>query len=144
MSTISAAGSVPQTTSTWSTAGALSQVDMDQFLQLLITEMQNQDPLDPMDNSEMLQQISQIREISATNRLTETLESVLIGQNMATASSLVGKRIRALSDMAQEVEGTVDRVTLERDENNESQRILRLHVGDQQVSLNNIRAILGD
>lgn len=144
MSTISAAGSVPQTTSTRSTAGSLSQVDMDQFLQLLITEMQNQDPLDPMDNSEMLQQISQIREISATNRLTETLESVLIGQNMATASSLVGKRIRALSDTAQDVEGTVDRVTLESDENKQSQRILRLHVGDQQVSLNNIRAILSD
>jgi flagellar hook assembly protein FlgD len=40
-----------------------------------------------MENSELVQQISQIREISATNQLTDTLTSVLMGQNTATASS---------------------------------------------------------
>ena len=144
MSTVSTTGSIQNTTSTQTNSTTLGQVDMDQFLQLLIAELQNQDPLNPLENSEMLQQISQIRDIGATTQLSETLESVLIGQNMATASSLVGKRIQALSDTAEDVEGTVDSVSLEADENDESQRILRLHVGDQEISLDNIRAILGE
>ena len=38
----------------------LKTVDTNQFLTLMITELQNQDPLNPMDNTQMLQQISQI------------------------------------------------------------------------------------
>ena len=144
MSTVSTTGSIQNTTSTQTNSTTLGQVDMDQFLQLLIAELQNQDPLNPMENSEMLQQISQIRDIGATTQLSDTLESVRIGQDMATASSLIGKHIRALSDTAEDVEGTVDSVSLEADENDESQRILRLHVGDQEISLDNIRAILGE
>ncbi len=144
MSTVSTTGSVQQTTSTQTTANALSKVDMDQFLKLLISQLENQDPLDPMDNSEMLQQISQMRDISAMTQLSETLQSVRLGQDMATASSLIGKHIHALSDTAEDVEGTVDRVSLETDENDESQHILRVHVGDQEISLDNIRDILGE
>ena len=57
-----------------SDARDLRDLDLNEFLQLMITELQNQDPLDPMDNSEILQQITQIREISATDSLQETLE----------------------------------------------------------------------
>ncbi len=31
-----------------------NELDIDSFLKLLISELQNQDPLDPMDNSEMV------------------------------------------------------------------------------------------
>ena len=54
------------------TDDALRGLGMDDFLKLMITQMQNQDPLDPMSNSEMLQQISQIRAIGATAELSET------------------------------------------------------------------------
>ena len=45
--------------------------NLDDFLKLMIAELQNQDPLDPMENSEMLQQLSQMRSIGATDKLTE-------------------------------------------------------------------------
>ena len=45
----------------------------------MITELQNQDPLNPMDNTQMLEQINQIRQIGATDKLTSTLDSVLLG-----------------------------------------------------------------
>ena len=122
----------------------LGNLDIDQFLKLLITELQNQDPLDPLDNSEILNQISQIREISATNKLSETLDAVLLGQNMATASTLIGRRIHALTDDAQNVEGTVDRVTVDINENDNATRILRVHIGEHRIDLRNIREILGD
>jgi flagellar basal-body rod modification protein FlgD len=91
----------------------LNDLDLDVFLKLLINEMQNQDPLNPMDNSEMLNQINQIREIGSTDKLTSTLDSVLLGQNITSSTNLIGKDVKAISDDGQRVSGTVTRVTIE-------------------------------
>ncbi len=144
MSRIPAATSIDQTTTTSTQQGpGLNDLDVDQFLGLLIAEMQNQDPLNPMENSELVQQISQIREISATNQLTDTLTSVLLGQNTATASSLIGKRISALTDDAENVEGIVTRASVTVNDG-DGKRSIRVHVGDESVSLDNIREIVGE
>src|SRR5262245_61486161 len=91
----------------------LNDLDLDVFLKLLINEMQNQDPLNPMDNSEMLNQINQIREIGSTDKLTSTLDSVLLGQNITSSTNLIGQDIKAVSDDNQSVSGTVTRVSIE-------------------------------
>lgn len=91
----------------------LNNLNLDAFLKLLITEMQNQDPLNPMDNSEMLAQINQLREIGSTDKLTKTLDSVLLGQNISSSTNLIGKDIQAISDDNQKVAGTVSRVSIE-------------------------------
>jgi flagellar basal-body rod modification protein FlgD len=90
-------------------SSSLNDANLDDFLKLMIAELQNQDPLDPMKNSEMLQQLNQIRSIGATDQLTKTLQSVLIGQNLTTASHLLGKQISALADSGENVTGVVDR-----------------------------------
>lgn len=123
-------------------SGGLGDVEAEKFLELLLAELQNQDPLNPMDNAQMLQQISQIREISATNQLSDTLGAVLLGQNVSTASSLIGKKINALTDDSKNVEGIVDRVSIEKDEEDDSQRIIRVHIGDQRIDMKNIRDIV--
>ena len=61
---------------------------------------------------------------------------------MTTASGLIGRRIQALSDTAEEVDGIVDRVTVDIDERDPNVRQLRVHVGDQTVHLNNIREVV--
>jgi len=91
----------------------LNNLNLDSFLKLMITELQNQDPLNPMDNSEMLAQINQIREIGATDKLTSTLDSVLLGQNLSSATGLMGADIIAVSDDGEPVSGIVDRVTVD-------------------------------
>lgn len=91
----------------------LNDLDIDVFLKLLINEMQNQDPLNPMDNTQMLNQINQIREIASTDKLTSTLDSVLLGQNITSSTNLIGKDVKAISDDNQKVSGTVTRVTIE-------------------------------
>lgn len=96
-----------------SSANSLNDLDLDSFLKLMITELRNQDPLNPLDNKDMLAQISQIREVGATDKLTETLESVLLGQNIASATNLIGAHVSALSDDNQNVAGLVERVTLD-------------------------------
>lgn len=125
-----------------SQSGDLREVEVDEFLQLMITELQNQDPLDPADNGEILQQITQIREIGATNLLTETLNTIQTGQNLTTASALIGKEVQALSDAAEEVTGIVERVTVEiTGSGNTESRSLRVIVDGKSVSLNNIREV---
>jgi flagellar basal-body rod modification protein FlgD len=93
---------------------AINDIDLDVFLKLMIKELQNQDPLNPLDNKDMLAQISQIREVGATDKLTETLDSVLLGQNISSATNLIGADITALSDDQQNVQGIVSRVAIDK------------------------------
>lgn len=124
------------------TGNDLSNVDLDEFLGLLITELQNQDPLNPMDNAQMLTQISQIREIGSTNQLTETLSTLAIGQELSMASNLIGKTVSALDTNANQVEGNVDRVSVQTDAEDPSIRKVSVHIGSSIVDISNIREIV--
>ena len=140
MSRISGPGLTDPAPGAQNGARDIRELDMDQFLQLLIAELQNQDPLSPMENSEILQQISQIREISATNQLSDTLAAVQTGQNLSTASSLIGKTITAMDDDGKDVTGKVERVSITANED-ESKRSLKIHIGDKALKLENIRNV---
>lgn len=103
-----AANATPATTSD----NSLESLDLDVFLEIMLEELQNQDPLDPMDNGELLDQLSQIREISSNDKLTNTLDSVLLGQNVATATGLIGTEVEGLTDDGRRVSGAVQRVKI--------------------------------
>lgn len=96
------------------TADAINDIDLSTFLTLMITELQNQDPLNPLENKDMLAQISQIREVGATDKLTKTLDSVLLGQNIASATNLIGADVSALSDDGELIAGLVNRVSIDK------------------------------
>ncbi|REJ94382.1 MAG: hypothetical protein DWQ35_08265 [Planctomycetota bacterium] len=114
---------------------ALRGLDIEAFLDLFIAELQNQDPLNPLDNAQILEQISQIREVGATDKLTETLDAVLLGQNLSSATSLIGKQVVALDSAGNEISGRVDKITV-------VNGTPRLHIGDNEVELNNVREVL--
>ncbi|NOY42864.1 MAG: hypothetical protein GXP26_13650 [Planctomycetes bacterium] len=97
---------------TFGEANTLNNVQIEDFLNIMIAELQNQDPLNPLDNAELIAQIGQIREVGATDKLTETLDSVLLGQNISSATALIGTEIEAISDDNQRVTGEVARVTI--------------------------------
>jgi flagellar basal-body rod modification protein FlgD len=119
------------------TAGqdALNKVDLNQFLKMLIAELQNQDPMNPMSNSEIVQQVSQIQAIQTNQQLNQTLTSVQLGQNVATAGALMYHTISGLSDSNQQISGSVDGVSIENG-------ALKLHVGQDTVDLKNVSEIL--
>ena len=117
------------------TAAALSGLTLDDFFKLMITELQSQDPLNPLENHQLLQQISQIQEYGATQKLTQTLDAVLLGQNLSNATGLIGKFIYGLDDEGEDVLGTVNRVSVAKND-------VRVHVGNQQVKLQNIREVM--
>lgn len=98
-----------------STSGSdrFQELDTQAFLKMMIAELQNQDPLNPMDNAKMLEQISQIRSITSNDALTGSIESLKMGQSMATAAGLIGKTVIGLDVIGQEVVGVVDKVAFE-------------------------------
>ncbi len=95
-----------------SNADVLNDIDMGDFLNLMLAELQNQDPLNPLENDKLIAQISQIREVGATEKLTSTLDAVLLGQNITSATNLIGADIDAISDDNERVSGVVDRITV--------------------------------
>lgn len=66
------------------------------FMTLLITQLQNQDPLKPMENAEMTSQIAQINTVSGIEQLNSTLQSITsqMDANQALqASGLIGQGV---------------------------------------------------
>lgn len=63
------------------------------FLTLLVTQLQNQDPTNPMDNSQLTSQLAQINTLSGIEKLNTTLGSIsgqiTSGQSLQ-ASTLIG------------------------------------------------------
>lgn len=77
----------------------LSQTD---FMSLLIEQMRNQDPTQPMDSSQMLSQMAQISQISATQQLQTSFDSLstsLQGNQLLQASTLVGREVTVPSQV---------------------------------------------
>ena len=68
----------------------------DRFLKLLITQIQNQDPLNPLDNAEVTTQLAQLNTVTGINQLNTTLEGVsatLAAQQSLQAAMLVGREV---------------------------------------------------
>lgn len=88
-----------------SNGNTLSQAD---FLSLLTQQMRNQDPTQPMDSSQMVSQLAQIAQVSATQSLQtsfDTLSTALQGNQLLQASDLVGRNVTVPSN-AVKLEGT--------------------------------------
>lgn len=67
-----------------------------QFLSMLVAQMQNQDPLNPMDNAQLtsqLAQISTVNGISSLNTTVTSLGSSLAGVQSMQAAALVGREV---------------------------------------------------
>lgn len=68
----------------------------ERFLTLLITQLQNQDPLDPMDNDKITSQVAQLSTVTGINQLNQTLLALSgqldVSQSMQ-AANLIGKEI---------------------------------------------------
>lgn len=90
------------TTGTLGTQGASREaLGKDDFLKLLITQMQNQDPLSPMDNSQFLAQMAQFSSLEQMQNLNASFdESMLLTQslNNSSAAGFIGRHVRAAGD----------------------------------------------
>ncbi len=82
-------------------ASNASTMGKDDFLQLLVTQLQHQDPLNPMDSTGFTAQLAQFSSLEELQNINKTLGDVDKSQNILTNSQAVdyiGKQIQAVGD----------------------------------------------
>ena len=89
----------PVTGSSTQTAGVpTKELDRDAFLNLLITQLQNQDPLNPTDSVEFTAQLAQFSSLEQLGNVNDNLKQLQNFQasiNNSQAVALIGKEITA-------------------------------------------------
>ena len=76
------------------------------FLELMITQMNNQNPLSPQDNSEFVAQLAQFSSVEGLERLNNSFNSFM-SNNALQASSLVGRSVTVESEKSTLVKGGI-------------------------------------
>jgi flagellar basal-body rod modification protein FlgD len=83
------------------------------FIKMMVTQLQQQDPTKPADNSELLAQMSQIGQLQASNTLTDSLKGMVLQNQIGSAGNLIGKNIQGLDDQNNAVGGVVNSVQVQ-------------------------------
>ncbi|MDY0355206.1 MAG: flagellar hook capping FlgD N-terminal domain-containing protein [Sedimentisphaerales bacterium] len=114
-----------------------SALQMD-FMKLLVTQLQNQNPLEPMDNKDMAAQLAQFSQLQQLENMNSSFGDVLKAVQQDYAGSLIGKDVSFVgtaSDGTLETRtGQVEEVVLDDGE-------VTLLVGDDQVGLKDVLSI---
>lgn len=106
-----------------------------EFLQLLVAQMQYQDPLEPMDNTEYISQLAQFSALEAMQNVGQVL-------NNQNAFNLVGKYViiskgSSDGDVSAEIAGKVDFVQIINGK-------AHLSIGDKAYSIDDLEYVLDE
>ena len=77
---------------TSSVTAAASDIQMD-YMKLLVTQLQNQNPLEPLDNNEMASQLAQFSQLQQLETMNSSFVKVLAAAERSYANSLMGKQV---------------------------------------------------
>lgn len=92
---------VTATTDTTAAAAAMKKsmgMNKEDFLNLFITQLKNQDPLKPQDSEQMLAQLAQLTQVEQAYNTNTALNNLLTAQNNSSnlsSVSFIGKEVRA-------------------------------------------------
>ena len=115
-----------------------SNIQMD-YMKLLITQLQNQNPLEPLDNNEMATQLAQFSQLQQLESMNESFADVLATTELSYANSLLGKEVTFMptseTGATEITSGVVEQVY-----NNIDGEIL-LGIGNHTVSLEDVISV---
>jgi len=127
---LSGSGSAPEA------PNAFSELSSDEFVKIIFTELQQQDPLKPNDTGALLEQLSTIRTIQSDLDLSTRLSTLVTQNELAGASGLIGKAVSGVSLDDYRVIGVVQSVTRTKEG-----AVLNLE-GGSRVRMSNVDNIL--
>lgn len=117
--TVSATNSTAASTSTTGTTsktsaaiGAAAGMGKDDFMQLLIAQLKNQDPMKPMEDKEFITQLAQFSSLEAMEKMTQQMEDLTGSQMLVQAATLIGKQVTAKLPTGEVVTGTISQVKM--------------------------------
>ncbi len=121
-----------------STIASSSKIQMD-YMKLLVTQLQNQNPLEPMDNQEMASQLAQFSQLEQLESMNSNFAEVLETTRRNYATSLIGKEVSFLAETEPGVTGIVDATVNEVHKNTDGQIVLT--AGEYILKLNGIISV---
>ena len=74
--------------------GAQSNLSLQDFMQVLMTQLTYQDPLKPMDNQEFLAQIAQFTTLEQTEQLNSNIQTMVSNQAAQQSVGLIGHTVK--------------------------------------------------
>ena len=93
-----------------------TNIQMD-YMKLLVTQLQNQNPLEPMDNNDMSAQLTQFSQLEQLEAMSKNFASVLSSMERSYSGSLLGKHVNFTADdgygRAVEKTAVVDEILLD-------------------------------
>ncbi len=95
------------------------KLDTGDFINLMVTQLQNQDPMEPAKNEQLLSQMSQIGQLESSTQLQKSLTTMVLQNNLGAAGNLIGKEVTALGTFGGEtadLTGTVTSIQVEGDD----------------------------
>jgi flagellar basal-body rod modification protein FlgD len=114
---------------------ALSGIGSDQFLQLLVAQLQNQDPLDPVSDKDFINQLATLNTVQGLSDLNASFSQMLKLTQLTQSADLIGKTIEYTPvDSSDTKTGKVDSVSVQ-DGN------YVLQVGSDTVGLDQIQSV---
>lgn len=94
------------------TTGASSTLGSEEFMQLMMEQLQYQDPLEPVSNTEFIAQQAQFTQLSVTQEMNDNIAS---NNTVSQALSLVGQNVTLTDpdDSAKTITGNVTSATID-------------------------------
>jgi flagellar basal-body rod modification protein FlgD len=89
-----------------------SQLDPQAFLQLLVAQLQYQDPSSPVDTSAFMQQTATLSQVQSMNTMQSTLTALLSAQQAQSATNMIGKTVSYVDSSGLEKSGVVASASL--------------------------------
>ena len=121
-----------QTATTGSNATSGSQgLGQNDFLQLLVTQLQYQDPTQPMDNQAFIAEMAQFQTLSSMQQIQQQDQSIQNATEATEALALVGKTVQLTDNQGNTVTGAVSAVSFQNG-------VPQLVVNDQKYDLSMI------
>lgn len=109
-----------------------------QFLQLLVSQLQYQNPLEPMAQEEFLGQLAQFSMLDGVEQLNVNFESLIKLQSLSQGADLVGKRVEYISPITNDkATGVVDAARVVNGD-------LQVTIEDVNVPVAQVIAVLAD
>jgi flagellar basal-body rod modification protein FlgD len=89
-----------------------SSLTANDFMQLMVTQLENQDPTSPTSSSDLLQQTSEIAQLESNTQLNTTLQSSNLQSEVGSASALIGKTVSGVDSANNTITGVVNSVSV--------------------------------
>jgi flagellar basal-body rod modification protein FlgD len=93
--------------------GGFNNLTTADFMQMLIAELENQDPTQPMSNEDLLTQLSTMSQLQSTQDLDSALQANTNNQQLSIASSFIGANVTGTDSNKNAVSGVATQALLQ-------------------------------